>query len=67
MPAWAWAAVVWGISLPIAFLWARRQGFLAGSDPIVVLRVPIVAFLAPAIVLAALVSIGARGRRNPPQ
>jgi hypothetical protein len=56
MPAWAWAAIIWGISLPIALVWARRQGFIAGSDPIVLFRVPIVAFVAPAVVLAALVS-----------
>ena len=57
MPAWAWAAVVWGVSLPAAFVWSRRQGFLVGSDPIVIFRVPIVAFLAPAVALAALVSV----------
>lgn len=57
MPAWAWAALVWGVSLPAAFVWSRRQGFLAVGDPIVVFRVPIVAFLAPAVALAALVSV----------
>lgn len=56
MPAWAWAGVVWGISLPIAFAWTRRQGFLPRGDPIVLFRVPIVAFVAPALALAALVA-----------
>ena len=68
MPAWAWAAIVWGVSLPIALIWSRRQGFLAGSDPIVLFRVPIVAFVAPAVVLAALVSslFVLWGRNAPP-
>ncbi len=68
MPAWAWAAIIWGISVPIALVWSRRQGFIAGSDPIVLFRVPIVAFVAPAVVLAALVSwlAGFWGRSAPP-
>jgi hypothetical protein len=68
MPAWGWAAVVWGSSLPAAFAWTRRQGLLPRGDPIVLFRVPIVAFLAPALVLAALVAglAGLRRRRAPP-
>ena len=58
MPAAAWIAIVWLVSLPIAFVFARRQGFLDGDDPVVILRVPIVAFVAPALVLAAAVAAG---------
>jgi hypothetical protein len=58
MPAAAWIAIIWVVSLPIAFVFARRQGFLAGDDPVVILRVPIVPFVAPALVLAALVAAG---------
>lgn len=56
MPAWGWAAVVWAVSLPVAFVFARRQGFLRGDDPVVLFRIPIVAFVAPALALAALVA-----------
>ena len=53
MPAWAWAAIVWAVSIPIALAFSRRQGFVEGDDPIVLLRVPIVCFVAPAIALVA--------------
>jgi hypothetical protein len=56
MPAWAWAAIVWGASIPIALGFARRQGFIAGEEPIVLFRVPIVCFVAPAVALVALLS-----------
>lgn len=46
------------VSLPIAFLFARKQGFLEGDDPVVLMRVPMVAFIAPALVLAAFVAAG---------
>ena len=62
MPAWAWASIVWAVSIPIALWFARRQGFIAGDDPIVLFRVPIVLFVAPALaivaVLAALLRTG---------
>lgn len=57
MAGWAWAAIVWAVCVPLALVWSRRQGFIAGSDPIVLFRVPIVAFVAPAVVLALLVSL----------
>jgi hypothetical protein len=53
-----WAAVVWAVSLPIAIVFARRQGFLAGDDPIVLFRVPIVCFVAPAVALVAILAWG---------
>jgi hypothetical protein len=53
-----WAAVVWVVSLPIAIVFARRQGFLAGDDPIVLFRVPIVCFVAPAVALVAILAWG---------
>jgi hypothetical protein len=56
MPAWGWAAIVWAVSIPIALAFARRQGFIAGDEPIVVFRVPIVCFVAPAVALVALLS-----------
>jgi hypothetical protein len=56
MPAWAWATIVWGVSIPIALRFARRQGFIAGDEPIVLFRVPIVCFVAPAVALVALLS-----------
>jgi hypothetical protein len=56
MPAWAWAAIVWAVSIPIAVVFARRQGFIEGDDPIVLFRVPIVLFVAPAVALVALLS-----------
>ncbi len=58
MPAAAWIALVWAVSIPIAFLFARKQGFLEGDDPVVLMRVPMVAFIAPALVLAAFVAAG---------
>lgn len=67
MPAWGVAAVVWAVSLPVALPWAYRRGFLATSDPIVLFRVPIVCFVAPAVALAALVEVAldlAGGRRH---
>jgi hypothetical protein len=54
----AWITIIWIVSLPIALVFARRQGFLAGDDPVVILRVPIVAFVAPALVLVAAVAGG---------
>jgi hypothetical protein len=57
MPAWAWAAIVWGISIPVALRVARRQGFIAGDEPIVIFRVPIVCFVAPAVALVALLAL----------
>jgi hypothetical protein len=56
MPAWAWAAIVWAVSIPVALVFARRQGFIAGDDPIVLFRVPIVLFVAPAVAIVALLS-----------
>jgi hypothetical protein len=56
MPAWGWAAIVWGVSIPFALRFARRQGFIAGDEPIVLFRVPIVCFVAPAVALVALLS-----------
>jgi hypothetical protein len=56
MPAWAWAAIVWGVSIPIALRFARHQGFIAGEEPIILFRVPIVCFVAPAVALVALLS-----------
>ena len=66
MPAAIWAAIVWVVSLPIAIVFARRQGFLAGDDPIVLFRVPIVCFVAPALALVAILAWGVdrRSRRN---
>ena len=66
MPAAIWAAIVWAVSLPIAIVFARRQGFLAGDDPIVLFRVPIVCFVAPAVALVAILAWGIdrRSRRN---
>ena len=58
MPATIWAAIVWAVSLPIAIVFARRQGFLAGDDPIVLFRVPIVCFVAPAVALVAILAWG---------
>ena len=56
MPAWGWAAIVWGVSIPFALRFARREGFIAGDDPIVLFRVPIVCFVAPAVAVVALAS-----------
>ena len=66
MPAAIWAAIVWAVSLPIAIVFARRQGFLAGDDPIVLFRVPIVCFVAPAVALVAILAWGIdrRSRRH---
>ena len=58
MPAWAWAAIVWAVSLPIALVFARRQGFIEGDDPIILFRVPIVCFVAPAVALVAILAWG---------
>jgi hypothetical protein len=65
MPAWAWAAIVWAVSLPVAFAWTAAQGFLLRGDPILLFRLPIVAFVAPALALAALVdgAVALVGRR----
>ena len=62
MPAWAWASIVWAISIPIALSFARRQGFIAGDDPIVLFRVPIVLFVAPALAIVAAVAVVLRTR-----
>jgi hypothetical protein len=56
MPAWAWAAIVWAVSIPIALVFARRRGFIVGDEPIIFFRVPIVCFVAPALALVALLS-----------
>jgi hypothetical protein len=56
MTSWAWAAIVWGACVPIALVFARRQGFIEGDDPIVLFRVPIVCFVAPAVAFVALLS-----------
>jgi hypothetical protein len=56
MPAWAWAALVWGLSIPVALRFARREGFIAGDEPIVLFRVPMVCFVAPAVALVALLN-----------
>ena len=58
MESTIWAAVVWAVSLPIAIVFARRQGFLAGDGPIVLFRVPIVCFVAPAVALVAILAWG---------
>jgi hypothetical protein len=64
VPAWAWAAIVWAVSLPVALVFARREGFLAGDDPIVLLRVPIVCFVAPAVAIVAILAWGVDRRRR---
>jgi hypothetical protein len=67
MPAWGWSAIVWAISIPVALWFARRQGFIAGDEPVVLFRVPIVCFVAPAVALVALLSVVADrvlGRRS---
>ena len=56
MPAWAVAALVWAVSIPFALAFARREGFVAGDEPIVLLRVPIVCFVAPAVAIVALIA-----------
>lgn len=56
MPAWGWAAIVWAVSIPIALVFARREGFIEGDDPIVLFRVPIVLFVAPAVAIVAVLS-----------
>lgn len=53
MPAWAIASVIWAVSLPVALRYARQRGFIATSDPIVLFRVPIVCFTAPAVAIVA--------------
>ena len=58
MESTIWAAIVWAVSIPIAIVFARRQGFLAGDDPIVFFRVPIVCFVAPAVALVAILAWG---------
>jgi hypothetical protein len=64
VPAWAWAALVWALSVPIALVFARRQGFLERGDPILIFRVPIVCFVAPAVALVAILAWGVdRSRR----
>jgi hypothetical protein len=64
VPAWAWAAIVWAVSIPIALVFARREGFLAGDDPIVLFRVPIVCFVAPAVAIVAILAWGVDWRRR---
>ena len=66
MPAWLWVAVVWTVSLPLAFSFARRYGFFSADGPVVVLRVPAVAFVAPALAIVALIDAVA-GRLRPPR
>jgi hypothetical protein len=63
MPAWAVAAVVWAVSIPPALAFARREGFLAGDEPIVLFRVPIVCFVAPAVAIVALIALVLPDRR----
>jgi hypothetical protein len=65
MPAWLWVAVVWMVSLPLAFSFARRYGFFSADGPVVVLRVPAVAFVAPALAIVALVDAVANRLRPP--
>jgi len=64
MPAWGWASIIWAVSIPIALRFARRQGFIAGDDPIVLFRVPIVMFVAPAVAIVALIALLMPGGRG---
>jgi hypothetical protein len=66
VPAWGVAAIVWAVSVPIALRWTYRRGFLATADPIIVFRVPIVCFAAPAVAIAALVDLAVDRLAGPP-
>jgi hypothetical protein len=65
MPAWLWIAIVWAVSIPLAFSFARRYGFFSADGPVVALRVPIVVFVAPALAIVAVIDAVA-GRVRPP-
>ncbi|MEZ5101467.1 MAG: hypothetical protein R3C15_17050 [Thermoleophilia bacterium] len=57
MPTWAIVLLVYGLSAPLALAWANASGFLPWGDPVVVLRLPAVVWIGPAIALVAIGSI----------